>query len=213
MIRTRCMLIRANFDEKLAELREEVVAVQQAAQQAIGSKAFRQVCEVTLAIGNYLNGGTGKGAAWGFRLDALNKLGGTKSQDGTSTLLHYIARYLEQSFPDKGGLPAPLRLAHEMESVENAARVCWKDHTAEVNSLVNSLAQVVRYAPLRPLRPFRVLIYSLVGCATCHNGRFGRYACSSSPSGDGSFACLSAPCSYQMMIPTEPSPRTLEPKP
>ena len=38
MIRTKCMLIRANFDEKLAELREDVVAVQVAAQQTIESK-------------------------------------------------------------------------------------------------------------------------------------------------------------------------------
>ena len=63
------------------------------------------MCEVTLAIGNYLNGGTGKGAAWGFRLDALNKLGGTKSQDGTSTLLHYIARYMDQTYTEKVRAP------------------------------------------------------------------------------------------------------------
>ena len=45
-----------------------------------------------LAIGNYLNGGTNKGAAWGFKVDSLNKLIGTKTLDNKSTLLHYMAR-------------------------------------------------------------------------------------------------------------------------
>ena len=45
-------------------------------------------------MGNYLNGGTTKGAAWGFKLDSLNKLIGTKTVDNNSTLLHYLARKL-----------------------------------------------------------------------------------------------------------------------
>ncbi len=38
------------------------------------SGKFKKVLEVVLALGNYLNGGSFRGAAYGFKLDALNKL-------------------------------------------------------------------------------------------------------------------------------------------
>ena len=40
---------------------------------------LKKVLQMTLALGNYLNGGTNKGAAWGFTLDTLSKLSGTKT--------------------------------------------------------------------------------------------------------------------------------------
>ena len=53
--------------------------------QVRSSKALKQVIEYALAIGNYLNGGTNKGGAWGFKIESLNKLIGTKTLDNKST--------------------------------------------------------------------------------------------------------------------------------
>ena len=63
----------------------------QAVKEVRTSPALKKVLQMTLALGNYLNGGTNKGAAWGFKLDTLSKLSGTKTVDNKSTLLHYIA--------------------------------------------------------------------------------------------------------------------------
>ena len=49
-----------------------------------------QVLQLTLEIGNYLNGGTDRGGAYGFKLSSLQKLGKTKSVDGKMTLLNYV---------------------------------------------------------------------------------------------------------------------------
>ena len=38
------------------------------------SKPLHETLETILAIGNYLNGGTAKGAQWGFRLNTLSKV-------------------------------------------------------------------------------------------------------------------------------------------
>lgn len=77
-----------------------------------GSAALRRVLELTLALGNFLNGGTAKGGAWGFRLDSLSKLTGTKTADGKSTLLHYMARLLDKQAAQREApqtsTPAPL---------------------------------------------------------------------------------------------------------
>jgi len=48
-----------------------------------------------LAFGNYMNGSTPKGQAWGFRLGALNRLNGSKSADNQSSLLHYLIEYVK----------------------------------------------------------------------------------------------------------------------
>ena len=65
-----------------------------ASPQVRSSRALKAVLETTLALGNFLNGSSAKGGAWGFKIDSLNKLIGTKTVDGSSTLLHYLARQL-----------------------------------------------------------------------------------------------------------------------
>ena len=42
--------------------------------QVRGSKCLKRLLQYTLAIGNYMNGSSNKGAAWGFKVDGLNKL-------------------------------------------------------------------------------------------------------------------------------------------
>ena len=105
-IRARCMHIRATFEEKMAELGESVSTVELAAKQVRSSTALKRALEYTLALGNYLNGGTNKGGAWGFKLDTLGKISGTKTAEGNSTLLHYIARLLEAEGVEEHGSSA-----------------------------------------------------------------------------------------------------------
>jgi hypothetical protein len=55
-------------------LEQDVDAVLAACDEVKKSTKFKKVLEVVLALGNYLNGGSFRGAAYGFKLDALNKL-------------------------------------------------------------------------------------------------------------------------------------------
>ena len=43
--------------------------------------------KLILAIGNYLNGESARGGAWGFKINLLSKLSQTKTADGTKTLM------------------------------------------------------------------------------------------------------------------------------
>ena len=47
-----------------------------------------------LAHGNYMNGVTAKGGAFGFQLTSLSKFYDMKSKDGKYTLLNYIIEYI-----------------------------------------------------------------------------------------------------------------------
>jgi len=134
-IRTKCMLTAANFPERAHELRTKVEDVAEAVKEVRNSKALKQVIEFSLALGNYLNGGTNKGGAWGFKVDSLNKLIGTKTLDNKSTLLHYMARKLAS----KGTVD---QLVDDLAHVEPAARIVWKDEASELSSLGAALKQV-----------------------------------------------------------------------
>ena len=134
-IRTKCMLTAANFPERAHELKSKVEDVAAAVKEVRASKALKETIEFALAIGNYLNGGTNKGAAWGFKIDSLNKLIGTKTLDNKSTLLHYMARKLAE----KGTVDA---LLDELSHIEPAARIVWKDESGELASLGTALKQV-----------------------------------------------------------------------
>ena len=46
-----------------------------------GSTAFVQTLSATLCVGNYLNGASRQGSAWGFKLTIMTELNGTKSLD------------------------------------------------------------------------------------------------------------------------------------
>jgi diaphanous 1 len=134
-IRTKCMLVRANYPERAGELKMKLEDVAEAVHEVRNSKAFRTVLEHALAFGNYLNGGTNKGAAWGFKVESLNKLIGTKTTDGKSTLLHYLAKKLAA----KGVIG---KLIDQMQHLEGASRVEWKEVGSEVSSLGSALKQV-----------------------------------------------------------------------
>lgn len=72
--------------------------------------------QLILMTGNYMNAGSRNQQSYGFDLSFLTKLGGTKSADQKTTLLHFLANVMESKFPDLLDFPGDLR------NVEAASR-------------------------------------------------------------------------------------------
>jgi hypothetical protein len=66
--------------------------VRAACRQVRESPKLREVLRLILAIGNYLNGASARGGAYGFKLADLEKLRHVRSNDLSTTLLHYLAK-------------------------------------------------------------------------------------------------------------------------
>merc|ERR1740139_1597752 len=147
-----CMLVRVTFGEKYGECEDKIMTVKRAVKQLRQSKAFKQVLEYTLACGNYLNGASNKGQAWGFKIDSLNKLKDTKTADNSSTMLHYIAARLEEK--TAGQVAPALLLGQEVPDLEGATRCIWKDETSELSQLKASLKQVQTQVKLDKITEF-----------------------------------------------------------
>ena len=75
-----------------------------------------------LVIGNYVNGNSYRGHAYGFNIESLLALKDTKCADNSEmkdrapTLLHYLARRLEETDEES------LDLKEELSPVEGASR-------------------------------------------------------------------------------------------
>ena len=84
----------------------------------------QRLLSLTLALGNYLNGTSRQGGAYGFKLSALAELQSCKSQDGQMTLLHYIAKTTAAVGPDGGPLVAQLK--RELSCFDDPVRFEWQ---------------------------------------------------------------------------------------
>jgi len=115
------------------DIKQKLIAIREACVEIEKSKSLKTLLEIVLAIGNYLNGGTPRGAAWGFKLDALEKLEAMKENEGKKSLIHYILHLLETSYP---GVLETFNLPKS----ENALHIS----ISETHNDMRNLAQQVR---------------------------------------------------------------------
>lgn len=115
--RIRSFLFQESSKELVDYLVPSYDVVSAAATAVVSSASLRGVLETTLAIGNYLNGGTSSGGAYGFKLDVLQKLAEFRSVDNQTTLLQYVVRKLSEA-----GVSAA-QLVLELEPASAAVKV------------------------------------------------------------------------------------------
>ncbi len=88
---------------------------------------LKKVLEIILAIGNYLNGGTFRGSAYGFKLSTVAELLSFKTNTGV-TMMEYLVDFCRKHYPDA------LRWTREVEIVTQVcvrARVCMRERERE----------------------------------------------------------------------------------
>uniref|UniRef100_A0A7N5ZRD7 Dishevelled associated activator of morphogenesis 1b n=1 Tax=Anabas testudineus TaxID=64144 RepID=A0A7N5ZRD7_ANATE len=96
--RLQSLYFKKKFTERIAEIKPKVEALAKASKDILHSKNLKQLLEVVLAFGNYMNKGQ-RGNAYGFKVSSLNKIADTKSSiDKNITLLHYLITILEKKY-------------------------------------------------------------------------------------------------------------------
>lgn len=134
--RLQALFFKKKFQERLAEAKPKVEAILLASRELTLSKRLKQMLEVVLAIGNFMNKGQ-RGGAYGFRVASLNKIADTKSSiDRNISLLHYLIMILEKHFPDILNMPS------ELLHLSKAAKVNLAELEKEVGILRRGLRAV-----------------------------------------------------------------------
>ncbi|ORZ19880.1 hypothetical protein BCR42DRAFT_410715, partial [Absidia repens] len=116
--RLHFMLFRVQFWEKLDRLYENVTTVVKASESLRESTSLKELLNIILLMGNYMNGSSLQGGAVGIRIASLNKLIDTKASVKTSlTLLHVLAGTVRQEFP------SILAFVDDLKDTGRAARI------------------------------------------------------------------------------------------
>ena len=84
LVRLKSVALRHTFDTTLDGVRAKTKMFREACVEVDKSTKLKKLLEVILKVGNYINGSTPRGAAWGFKLDTLAKFGTVKANDGKS---------------------------------------------------------------------------------------------------------------------------------
>merc|ERR1712228_280875 len=77
---------KLQFDELVTTQQQKINILRKAHDNVKQSESFKLVLKYILAFGNYMNGGTRKGGAFGFELSSLKQVLSAKSIDNKSTL-------------------------------------------------------------------------------------------------------------------------------
>uniref|UniRef100_UPI0037E79327 disheveled-associated activator of morphogenesis 1 n=1 Tax=Semicossyphus pulcher TaxID=241346 RepID=UPI0037E79327 len=134
--RLQSLYFKKKFAERVAEVKPKIRALTVASQEVVQSRTLRQLLEVVLAFGNYMNKGQ-RGNAYGFKVSSLNKIGDTKSStDKQVTLLHYMITVLEKKYPKVAAF------SEELQNVPEAAKVNMTELEKDIGNLRSGLKSV-----------------------------------------------------------------------
>jgi hypothetical protein len=95
----RCAAYGHSLDASVAAASASLEVASSFAREVTSSTALPGVMRAILSVGNVMNAGTARGGARGFRLASLEQLSRTRSGNGKTTLLHYLAKLLEAKMP------------------------------------------------------------------------------------------------------------------
>ncbi|XP_078262736.1 disheveled-associated activator of morphogenesis 1 isoform X2 [Rhinoraja longicauda] len=134
--RLQSLYFKKKFAERVAEVKPKVEAIRMSSKEVLQSKNLKQLLEVVLAFGNYMNKGQ-RGNAYGFKLSSLNKIADTKSSiEKNITLLHYLITILEKKYPKV------VTIHDDLRSIPEAAKVNLIELEKEFSSLRSGLKAV-----------------------------------------------------------------------
>uniref|UniRef100_A0A8C9V2Y7 Dishevelled associated activator of morphogenesis 1b n=1 Tax=Scleropages formosus TaxID=113540 RepID=A0A8C9V2Y7_SCLFO len=145
--RLQSLYFKKKFAERIAEIKPKVEALTKASKEVLQSRNVRQLLEVVLAFGNYMNKGQ-RGNAYGFKISSLNKIADTKSSiDKNITLLHYLITILEKKYPKV------MLLQEDLKNVPEAAKVNMMELEKDIGNLRSGLKNVESELDFQKSRP------------------------------------------------------------
>lgn len=134
--RLNCWFFKLKFAQEVATIRPDIESITLASEEIINSKKFKELLSIILAITNFLNANSSKKDTYGFKLSSLQKLKDTRTADGKSDLLQYIALFCEKKYPHL------LRVEEELPHLEPATRVALPEMISEINQMKAGISQV-----------------------------------------------------------------------
>ncbi|EGC31621.1 hypothetical protein DICPUDRAFT_99159 [Dictyostelium purpureum] len=134
--RLSIMKFKYTFEIKKMDLYTNINNIKQATKEIKQSEKISKLLLVILTVGNFLNSGTARGNAFGFKLNTITKLADIKSTDNKISLVNYLSKVIHKDFPHLH------TFAKDLCHVESACRISLSDLLTEVSNLEKDYVQV-----------------------------------------------------------------------
>jgi hypothetical protein len=119
-----------SFESKMAVIKESLSTIGRTLKDIKSNQNLPKVLEYILAVGNYINGSTARGGAFGFKLNSLLRMLDVKSAvDDKLSLLHFVVQEFEHNNPSVANL------ADEFPTLETASRENMTMLAGDLNKL------------------------------------------------------------------------------
>ncbi|KAI9473530.1 MAG: hypothetical protein EXX96DRAFT_578379 [Benjaminiella poitrasii] len=134
-LRVQCLLYKSTFWDKSSRVEKELNDVLSASKSLKNAKRFKELLQMILVLGNYMNGNTSRGGAFGIKISSINKIIDTKGSATSTTLLHFLVETTEKSFHKVLGF------LDELESCKEACKVNKTELMSDFSSIKKGLNQ------------------------------------------------------------------------
>jgi len=143
--RLECFMFQTRFADALTDIDIRMNNIKHVCNLMTGGMAMRQVFQVVLTCGNYMNGGnTVRGQADGFNIDILPKLKDVKSRDNSMTFLQYVVRTCMSKFDRNKGTSEAVMPVPEPSDVDKCSNINFDDQKTECEKLEKDLERIER---------------------------------------------------------------------
>ena len=141
-LRLELHLFRLRYPDASAELKRKLKVIYQACKALADSEHLKAVFATVVKVGNYLNAGTRKGNAAGFKLASLGGLANLKSSDGKSSALDFVVSYMDRNYKTDEDRLAKTPWLLEMQPVKEAVQTEWSSVVEEHRRLKLGLKKI-----------------------------------------------------------------------
>ncbi|KAI4807901.1 hypothetical protein KUCAC02_027676 [Chaenocephalus aceratus] len=145
--RISTLTFMGNFPESVQLIQPQLNAIIAASMSIKSSSKLKNILEIILAFGNYMNSSK-REAAYGFRLQSLDLLLDTKSTDRKQTLLHFIVSIIQEKYPqlqsfytelhflDKAALVSFDSILQDVRALERGTEAARREFSVEKDNPV-----------------------------------------------------------------------------
>ncbi|KAN0048193.1 hypothetical protein ACTA71_002588 [Dictyostelium dimigraforme] len=137
--RLKSFIFKQKFEGLVEDLVPDIKAIKMASLELKKSKRLSDILKYVLAIGNYVNGSTTRGGAFGFKvLETLPKMRDARSNDNKLSLLHFLAKTLQDRIPEIWNIGA------ELPHIEHASEVSLNNIIGDSSEIKRSIDLIER---------------------------------------------------------------------
>ena len=171
--RITCIMFQTKFSDAMAEIENRLNNIRSCCDFLTTSTSMKNMFAVTLACGNYMNGGNRqRGQADGFSIEILPKIKDVKSNTNTLNLLAYIVRFCILKFDENRGTQEATLPVPEPSDLEKCQHIDFEVERGECGKVKRQLekaktstAKIFEKSPEELKEPFNTKMVEFVTTA------------------------------------------------